>query len=79
MQFLAGIFEASKSVLDPVILRALIERLTSTHFPALIPYLNLELESLGDPIPPSYFKPEVRYDLGFFKRSIQFYRVSFRL
>ena len=76
MQFLAGILESSKRALNPVVLRALIERLVNTHFPALLHYLTLELESLGDPIPCSFFKPETQFDYGFFKRSIEFYRVS---
>ena len=74
--FLSEVLDSSKRTLDPNILRARITRLVNEYFPVLLPYLQLEYESLGLTNPDSHFHPDTRLDLGFFKRSIEFYRVS---
>ena len=74
--FLSEVLDSSKRTLDPSILRSRLTRLVEEHFPVLLPYLQLEYESLGLSVPDSHFRADTQLDLGFFKRSIEFYRVS---
>ena len=74
--FLSEVLDSSKRTLDPSILCSRLTHLVEEHFPVLLSYLQLEYESLGLSVPDPHFRADTHLDLGFFKRSIEFYQVN---
>ena len=75
MEFLAAIVEDNKHQAEPFILGTRMTALVEQHFPVLLPYLRLELESMNFAVPETFFHHVSDINLGHFKRSIAFYKV----